>query len=63
VSNLMLKVVQDGSGSRTITSWPGTVRWPGGIAPTLTTTAGAIDIVTCYYDRTNYFCTNSLDFQ
>lgn len=35
---------QDGSGSRTIT-WSGVVRWPGGAAPTLTTTAAAIDYV------------------
>lgn len=33
---------QDGTGSRTVT-WPASVKWPSGIAPTLTTTAGRTD--------------------
>ncbi len=37
-----LIVKQDGSGSRTIT-WPASVRWSGGTAPTLTTTANRTD--------------------
>ncbi len=36
---------QDASGSRTVT-WPGSVRWAGGTAPTLTTTASKVDILT-----------------
>jgi molybdopterin-binding protein len=36
---------QDGSGSRTVT-WPGVVKWAGGTAPTLTTTASRADIFT-----------------
>jgi len=36
-------MVQDGTGSRTVT-WPGTVKWSGGTAPTLTTDGGGIDI-------------------
>ena len=39
---LILK--QDGTGSRTAT-WPASVDWPSGTAPTLTTTASAVDIV------------------
>jgi hypothetical protein len=38
-----LIVVQDGTGSRTIT-WNAIYRWPGGTAPTLTTTAGKADV-------------------
>jgi len=34
---------QDATGSRTVT-WPGSVKWSGG-APTLTTTASAVDIL------------------
>ena len=60
VGNVMIKIVQ-GDASNTIT-WPGTVKWPASTAPTLTTTSGATDIVSCYYDRTNYFCTGSLAF-
>ena len=40
--SFMLVLKQDATGSRTVT-WPGTVRWPGGTAPTLTTTANAVD--------------------
>ena len=40
---LMLR--QDGSGSRTVT-WPGSVRWAAATAPTLTTTASRVDILT-----------------
>lgn len=35
-------LVQDGTGSRTVT-WPATVKWPAGTAPTLTTTASKRD--------------------
>jgi hypothetical protein len=40
--SVLLQVVQDGTGSRTL-SYPASVKWPGGTAPTLTTTAGASD--------------------
>lgn len=46
---LMLK--QDATGSRTVT-WPSTVRWAGGTAPTLTATATRTDIVTFVSDGT-----------
>ena len=39
---LVLK--QDGTGSRTAT-WPAAVDWAGGTAPTLTTTASAVDVL------------------
>jgi len=48
-----LRLIQDGTGGRTAT-WPGTVKWPQGINPTLTTTAAQTDFVTFYYDGTNY---------
>lgn len=51
--NLMLILVQDGTGSR-LPTWPGTVKWPNSIAPTLTTAAAAIDMVSFYYDGTSY---------
>ena len=46
---LLLK--QDATGSRTVT-WPSTVRWAGGTAPTLTTTAGRTDVVAFLSDGT-----------
>jgi len=60
--NLLLKVVQDGTGSRTVT-WPATVKWPtNGTAPTLSTGVNDVDIITFYYDGTNYYGVASLDF-
>jgi hypothetical protein len=50
-----LVLVQDGTGSRTVT-WFSTIKWAGGTAPTLTTTAGKADIFTfkCYGSGTYY---------
>jgi parallel beta-helix repeat protein len=59
-ASLILRIVEDGTGSRTIT-WP-TVKWAGGVAPTLTTTAAAIDIVALYFDGTTYYGNVSLNF-
>lgn len=59
--SLILKLVQDATGSRTVT-WPATVHWSGGTAPTLTTTASNVDIITFYYDGTTYFGNSTLNF-
>ncbi len=49
-----LVLIQDATGSRTVT-WPASVKWSGGTAPTLTTTATKTDFVGFIYDGTNYF--------
>lgn len=49
-----LVLVQDGTGSRTVT-WPGTVKWPGGTAPTLSTGAGKIDYL-------SFLCTDGTNW-
>jgi hypothetical protein len=59
--NLILKLVQDGTGSRTVT-WPAAVHWSGGTAPTLTTTASKVDIISFYYDGSTYFGQYGLNF-
>lgn len=46
---LTLEVVQDSTGSRTVTEWTN-VMWAGGTAPTLTTTAGATDVLRFTYN-------------
>jgi len=43
--SLTLELIQGGSGGYTVT-WPGAVKWPGGISPVLSTTVGKIDVVT-----------------
>jgi hypothetical protein len=45
----ILVIKQDATGSRTIT-WPATVRWGGGTAPTLTTTASKTDYIGFIYN-------------
>jgi len=42
--SLSLYLQQDGTGSRTVT-WPASVKWPNGTAPTLSTAASKIDLV------------------
>ena len=44
-----LIIKQGGGGSMTI-NWPGTVRWPGATAPTLTTTAAKTDYIGFIYN-------------
>jgi|LakMenEpi03Aug12_release.lakeMendotaPanAssembly.Ray.scaffolds.fasta_scaffold462251_2 hypothetical protein len=61
VGNFILKLIQDGTGGRFVT-WPTGTRWPGAVAPTLTTTPNAVDIVSIYYDGTNYYSQFGLNF-
>ena len=42
-SGFALKIVQDASASGFTVTWPSAVDWPGGTAPTLTSTANAVD--------------------
>lgn len=55
-----LRLVQDGTGSRTYT-WPAAVKWSGGTAPT-GSGANKIDLVTFYWDGTSYYGTSSLNY-
>ena len=59
--NFLLKMIQDSTGSRTAT-WPASIKWVGGSAPTLSTAANSVDIISFYYDGTNYYGIGSLDF-
>ena len=49
----VLQLVQ-GSTARTYT-WPAAVKWPGGTAITVSATNNNVDLVTFFYDGTNYF--------
>jgi len=60
-TNLVFKVTQDGTGLRTVI-WPATVKWPAGVDPTLSTTAGDIDMFTFYYDGTSYYGGYAYDY-
>ena len=50
----LLMIIQDGTGSRTM-SWNAVFKFTGGTAPTLTTTASAKDILIFYSDGTNMY--------
>ena len=56
-----LVLIQDGTGNRTVT-WPGTLLWQGGAAPTLTTTGGKADIITLTWNGTAYYGSSSLNY-
>jgi len=57
----ILQIIQDGTGSRTLT-WNGVFKWEGGTAPTLSTGADAIDIITFITDGTDLYGVSALDF-
>lgn len=52
-AELTLILTQDATGSRTVT-WPATVTWAGGTAPTLSTVAAKVDILRFVYDGTKW---------
>jgi hypothetical protein len=57
-TNLSLILTQDGTGSRTLSS---TMKFAGG-SKTLSTQTSAIDIITVFYDGTNYLAGLSKGF-
>jgi len=57
LANLTLKIINGGLG---IITWPVSIKWPGGTEPTWT--SSGTDIVTFYYDGTDYFGSASLAF-
>jgi hypothetical protein len=56
--SFMLLLKQDATGSRTAT-WPASVRWPGGTAPTITATAGKGDKFVFTADGTYWWGSNA----
>jgi hypothetical protein len=54
-----------GTGGGFTATWPTSgvsVKWVGGTAPVLSTAAGAIDIVSFYYNGTNYYGSYGIGF-
>lgn len=43
------------AGGYTVSGWPAAVKWVGNTAPTMSSTDGAVDIITLEYDGTNYY--------
>lgn len=59
--SLTLVMKQYSTGGKTAT-WPASVKWADGIVPTLSTGNDAIDIISLYYDGTNYYGVMSKNF-
>ena len=53
----VLYVKQDGTGTRVISTWGSMFKWPGGVAPVLTTTANAVDVFSFVSDGNNMYGT------
>lgn len=49
---IVIRFIQDGTGGRTITNWPSTIKWAGAVVPTLAPTANRIDSI-------GFLCTSS----
>lgn len=56
-----LTLTQDSGGSRTAT-WPASVKWVSGTAPTLTTAANAVDLVVFVYTGSSYLGFSFLNY-
>lgn len=63
-TGITLYLTQGTGGSKTVT-WNGNISWPAATAPTLSTTAGKIDMVNCRYQGSTtgkFFCTYALGY-
>jgi len=58
---LQLIVKQDATGNFTLT-FPASVKWSQGTVPTITTDANAIDVISLFFDGTNYLSNFDQDF-
>jgi hypothetical protein len=61
-ANLLFVVTQNTTGTGNAIVWGTTVRWAGGTAPTLTTTTSKSDIISLFYNGSQYFGTSTLNF-
>lgn len=58
--SILIRITQDGTGSRTI-AWPASFKWAAGAAPVLSTTAGRVDWLSLTYMADTGFYYASLD--
>jgi hypothetical protein len=61
VGNYLLKIVNGGLATLTWASESGSVYWPGGTEPDLT--SSGTDIVSMYFDGSSWYCQAALDFE
>ncbi|CAB4190633.1 hypothetical protein UFOVP1196_80 [uncultured Caudovirales phage] len=58
----IVKFIHDGTGTAYTATFSPTVKWPSGSAFSFTNTAGAIDILTFYWDGTSYYVVGQAAF-
>ena len=63
-TNLLLVVAQDVGGGNAAWDWTadGSVLWAGSATPTITSDGSAIDIVTFFFDGSDYYGVQSAEF-
>jgi hypothetical protein len=61
-AKVMLHITQASSGGPYTVTWT-SVKWPGGIAPVMSSAASASDWYSCILDGTNTYCTAGQNFQ
>lgn len=45
---ISIEFAQNGTGGYTVTGWPASVKWSGGVAPIITLAANAVDVISGY---------------
>lgn len=61
-TSLTLKIIHEASTTSYTYTWPASVKWVGGSALTTTNTSGSVDVVTLFYDGTNYYAQGAANF-
>jgi hypothetical protein len=59
-ASYIIKIIQ-GATARDIT-WPGTVKWPDAVVPVISTGEDDVDIVSLFFDGTNFYATIGQNF-
>ena len=54
VGTSVIRLTQDTTGGRTV-AWPANFKWSAGSTPALSTAAAAVDILSFFYDGTNFY--------
>jgi len=62
-TNLMLIVYQDVTGGHDVTWGSSAIKWPAGLTPVLSSSGSSIDVITFYFDGTNFLGMSALDFK
>ena len=57
----VLKVTQHATSFKNIV-WPAAVKWSGGVLPTISAVANAVDTVVLFYDGTYYYANVSQNY-